>query len=126
MTIAGAVVSGLAIGILVGLSIGLIVQKVAIQKAYKNMQCKNCKHFIECQGDWKKCDANNNCKLFKPNLKEAGVVVSQDLFSKLNEIDKLLKHVGDIEKQMLEASEEVEFLKNQMEVMQSEFRSKEH
>lgn len=103
MTIAGAVVSGLAIGILVGLSIGLIVQKVAIQKAYKNIQCK----------------------LFKPNLKEAGVVVSQNLFSKLNEVDKLRKHVGDMEKQMLEASEEVEFLKNQMEVMQSEFRSKE-
>lgn len=122
MTIAGAVVSGLAIGILVGLSIGLIVQKVAIQKAYKNMQCKNCKHFIECQGDWKKCDANNNCKLFKPNLKEAGVVISQNLF---NEVDKLRKHIGDMEKQMLEASEEVEILKNQMEVMKSEFRSKE-
>lgn len=122
MTIAGAVVSGLAIGILVGLSIGLIVQKLAIQKAFKNIQCKNCKHFIECQGDWKKCDANNNCKLFKPNIEEAGVVISQNLF---NEVDKLRKHIVDMEKQMLEASEEVEILKNQMEVIKSEFRSKE-
>lgn len=106
------VVAYIFLGILTGVSIGMVVAQFLIQKQTKNVlnnkQCKNCKHLAECQGSWRKSDANQNCKIYQENKEETTLLLTEEevcLKDQLRKTNREVSKLGFVLDNLAEAHE---------------------
>lgn len=107
MEFLGGIFVGIWLGILFGITIGQIITQYQTKKNLKNEQCKNCKHFEDCLGGWKKIDNNGKCKIYQPREQDLSEDVKQSLSEQIRKTNREVSKIG-FKLESLEEAQEID------------------